>query len=100
MPEMDSLQWFLFLSANWATALAYTFIPVQAVLIRSQKSTKPRIDEALIEAFIFLCGLHHWFHPIAMRYGFWWPNITVDSTMAVVSLLAAYKRWQVAQEAR
>lgn len=90
---MSGLEWFLFLTANWATALAYTFIPVQAVLARSKTKATPTKDTILIEAFIFLCGLHHWFHPIAMRFGFWWPNIGIDTTMAGVSLMAAYKQW-------
>lgn len=92
--DMDALQWFLFLTANWLTALAYTFIPVQAVMERSKSRAAARLDQYLVEAFIFLCGLHHWFHPIAMRYGLWWPNIGLDMTMAGVSIAAVYKRWE------
>lgn len=90
MHDMTENQLWLFWMANWATALAYTYIPLQLVAARSIAGGLGTTGEKLFEWFVMLCGVHHWFHPPAMYFGWWWPAIGVDISMAAVSLLAAF----------
>lgn len=86
---MTDMQWYLFWMANWATALAYTYIPIKLHLARSIAGQLGTSGEKLFEWFVMLCGFHHWVHPPAMMFGWWWPAISIDTAMASVSVLAA-----------
>lgn len=94
MHHMTDLQWWLFFLTNWSTAVAYTYIPLHLYLARSVAGDFGKIDTRLFERFVFACGVHHFFHPVAMWFGLWWANIGVDTTMAIVSIWAAFVLWK------
>ena len=92
-------QWCVYTVVQLIVAFAYYVIP--AVNWYSQKHSESIgirfipsdfSDGFLFRAFVVACGTHHLTHPVFMYFGWFWPIILVDSVMAGVSILAAYRK--------
>lgn len=84
-------QWALFVVPNVIIAVSYFYIPFR--LGKKTDITKEK-NQFLFKAFIVACGIHHLLHPLFMYLmpsvpAIYWPLISIEWTVAFISLLAA-----------
>ena len=83
--DWNTWQWVAYYAASYLTGVAYLIIP--HVLLHHL--IMPPGERFLFRSFIGLCGAHHFLHPPAMQFGFFYPLLALEVLLAAVSLLTA-----------